>query len=43
LRLGRHNTLVELRNDLIETPGEQAHWAARLAPILTAALTDLEA
>jgi predicted N-formylglutamate amidohydrolase len=35
LRLGRHNTLVEIRNDLIETPAQQAHWAARLAPILT--------
>ena len=34
LRLGRHNTLIELRNDLIVTPAEQAHWAARLAPIL---------
>jgi predicted N-formylglutamate amidohydrolase len=40
LRHGRHNTLVELRNDLIRTPAEQAHWAARLAPILTAALGD---
>ncbi len=41
LRLGRHNTLVELRNDLIDTPESQAHWAARLAPILTDALKDL--
>lgn len=40
LRLGRHNTLVELRNDLIRTPAEQAHWAARLAPILHAARKD---
>jgi predicted N-formylglutamate amidohydrolase len=40
LRLGRLNTLVELRNDLIATPDAQAHWAARLAPILTAALAD---
>ncbi|MFO1202003.1 MAG: N-formylglutamate amidohydrolase [Tabrizicola sp.] len=43
LRLGRHNTLVELRNDLIGTAAEQAHWAARLAPILTAALADVGA
>jgi predicted N-formylglutamate amidohydrolase len=43
LRLGRHNTLIELRNDLIETPAEQAHWAARLAPILSGALRDAEA
>jgi predicted N-formylglutamate amidohydrolase len=27
--------LIELRNDLIETPAQQAAWAARLAPILT--------
>ena len=40
LRVGRHNTLVEIRNDLIETPAQQAHWAARLAPILVAALAD---
>jgi predicted N-formylglutamate amidohydrolase len=41
LRLGRHNTLIELRNDLIGTPAEQAHWAARLAPILTEVMEDL--
>ena len=35
LRLGRLNTLIELRNDLIGDPVHQAHWAARLAPILT--------
>lgn len=43
LRLGRHNTLIEVRNDLIATPAEQAHWAARLGPILTATLDDVEA
>lgn len=37
---GRHNTLIELRNDLIETPAQQAAWAARLAPMLEAALRD---
>ncbi|MEM7733581.1 MAG: N-formylglutamate amidohydrolase [Pseudomonadota bacterium] len=37
---GRANVLIELRNDLIETPKEQAAWAARLAPILEAAARD---
>lgn len=32
---GRPNLLIELRNDLIETPQHQAAWAARLAPMLT--------
>ncbi len=41
LRLGRHNTLVELRNDLIQTAAQQNHWAARLAPILTDVLKEL--
>jgi predicted N-formylglutamate amidohydrolase len=30
----RPNILIEIRNDLIETPEAQAGWAARLAPIL---------
>lgn len=30
----RPNILIEVRNDLIETPEAQAGWAARLAPIL---------
>ncbi|MEI4233314.1 N-formylglutamate amidohydrolase [Roseovarius sp. D22-M7] len=30
----RPNVLIEMRNDLIETPQAQAAWAARLAPIL---------
>lgn len=38
LRLGRLNTLIELRNDLIGDTVHQAHWAARLAPILTEVL-----
>ncbi|MCF1707786.1 N-formylglutamate amidohydrolase [Tabrizicola sp. J26] len=38
LQSGRHNTLIELRNDLIATEAEQANWAARLAPILAEAL-----
>lgn len=41
LRLGRHNTLIEVRNDLIGTPAEQAHWAARLAPMLTEVMESL--
>jgi predicted N-formylglutamate amidohydrolase len=38
LQPGRHNTLVELRNDLIGTKAQQAAWADRLAPILTEVL-----
>ncbi|WP_095590263.1 N-formylglutamate amidohydrolase [Actibacterium ureilyticum] len=34
IRTGRHNVLIELRNDLIEEQAEQNAWAARLAPIL---------
>ncbi|MCX7286116.1 MAG: N-formylglutamate amidohydrolase [Rhodobacterales bacterium] len=43
LRPGRHNTLVEVRNDLIQTSESQACWAARLAPVLTSALGDVGA
>jgi len=42
LRTGRHNTLVEVRHDLIDTSDAQSHWAARLGPILTVALHDAE-
>lgn len=38
LEHGRPNTLIEVRNDLIATPEEQAGWAARLAPLLERAL-----
>lgn len=38
---GRHNTLIELRNDLIATPEDQARWADRLAPLLEQALEDI--
>ncbi|MDZ4135728.1 MAG: N-formylglutamate amidohydrolase [Paracoccaceae bacterium] len=41
LHAGRHNTLIELRNDLIADATTQAGWAARLAPLLRAALADL--
>jgi len=40
LQHGRPNVLIELRNDLIETPKQQKDWAARLAPILEAARRD---
>jgi predicted N-formylglutamate amidohydrolase len=38
---GRHNTLIEIRNDLIASDADQQAWAARLAPILHDVLTDL--
>lgn len=41
LRSGRLNTLIELRNDLIDDSASQSHWAARLAPILTEVLGGL--
>jgi predicted N-formylglutamate amidohydrolase len=41
LAKGRHNTLIELRNDLISTADGQAYWADRLAPILTEVLESL--
>lgn len=37
---GRPHVLIELRNDLIETPAQQVHWGRRLAPILEGALDD---
>jgi predicted N-formylglutamate amidohydrolase len=40
LHHGRQNTLIELRNDLIETEAAQAAWGQRLAPFLVAALAD---
>lgn len=43
LAMQRHNTLIELRNDLIADEAAQRHWAARLAPMLTDALNDLDA
>ncbi|MDF1856527.1 N-formylglutamate amidohydrolase [Pseudooceanicola sp.] len=39
---GRPNVLIELRNDLIETPSQQRAWAERLASLLTAALAESE-
>lgn len=40
LRHGHLNALVEIRNDLIETPLQQDQWAQRLAPALLRALHD---
>ena len=42
LQTGRHNTLIELRNDLISDEAAQTKWARRLAPLLVAALADVE-
>lgn len=42
LAKGRDNTLIEVRNDLIATKADQKAWAARLAPLLVAALQDLD-
>lgn len=38
---GRHNTLIELRNDLIATDGQQRAWAHRLAPLLAGVLAEI--
>lgn len=43
LQTGRANALIEVCNDLIETPQQQVAWANRLAPILTNALTRMDA
>lgn len=42
LQPGRPNALIEIRNDLIRTPRQQADWGARLAPILNKALAMME-
>lgn len=38
---GRHNTLIEVRNDLISDEAGQKAWAGRLAPLLRTVLEDL--
>ena len=43
LQPGRHNTLIEVRNDLIATEIEQREWADLLAPILKVVLEALPA
>lgn len=40
LRQGRPNALLEIRQDLIETPEQQRGWAERLAPMLTDILAE---
>jgi predicted N-formylglutamate amidohydrolase len=40
LDAGRHNTLIEMRNDLVATPDDQRAWAGRLAPLVRDALAD---
>jgi predicted N-formylglutamate amidohydrolase len=42
LQHNRLNALIELRNDLIETADQQMHWAMRLAPIFTNALSETD-
>lgn len=41
ISMQRHNTLIELRNDLIATTDQQKAWADRLAPILRQVLAAL--
>lgn len=43
LQSGRHNTLIEVRSDLILDPAGQAAWAQRLAPVLKHALEVVDA
>lgn len=43
LAQGHHNTLIEIRNDLIATEAQQHDWALRLAPLLQRALHDADA
>jgi len=43
LQTGRANVLIEVRNDLIETPEAQIEWGQRLALILTKALERMDA
>jgi predicted N-formylglutamate amidohydrolase len=42
LQMGRQNTLIELRNDLILDETAQTEWAQRLAPLLVAALAEAD-
>jgi predicted N-formylglutamate amidohydrolase len=42
LQAGRHNTLIEVRNDLIGDDVGQRAWAALLAPLLEGALSDVD-
>ncbi len=40
---GIPHALVEIRNDLIESPDDQAAWAGRLARVIPAAMGDMDA
>ncbi len=42
VQTGLPHVLVEVRNDLIETPAQQRAWGLRLAPMLDAALANAE-
>ncbi|MBC7479624.1 MAG: N-formylglutamate amidohydrolase [Pseudorhodobacter sp.] len=41
LLMGRHNTLIEVRNDLIGEPAAQAAWGLRLASVLRGIVEEL--
>jgi len=41
LQMGRENTLIEIRQDLIAAPETQTAWAQRLAPMIMAATNQL--
>ena len=41
LQLGRHNTLIEVRNDLIGSAPAQVGWGLRLAAVLNRVLEDM--
>ena len=38
---GLPHVLIEIRNDLIESPDDQADWAARLAPMIREAVAEI--
>ncbi|MEL6915248.1 MAG: N-formylglutamate amidohydrolase [Pseudomonadota bacterium] len=42
LGAGRLNALIELRNDVIATPGGQRDWAGKLAQALQSALSEID-
>lgn len=42
LQRGRPNALIEIRHDLIADAAGQKHWAERLAPLLAAALEQMQ-
>lgn len=42
IAMGRHNTLIEFRNDIVATEAQQRAWADWLAPLLEASLAEAE-